>query len=98
MVVSTCRKFLASIRKRKSCVDPLYENQGGIVTVRSAFHPHALLHFGLTRYVRYAGQYQDNTGALAPSDMAPATLNISRSHKFPPQCRGVFHAPRKPRP
>jgi hypothetical protein len=77
MMVTACRKFLASIRKRKPCVDPLYENQGGIVTVRSAFQPHALLHFGLTRYVRYARQYQDNTGARAPSNMAPATLNIS---------------------
>ena len=77
MVVTACRKFLASIRKRKSCVDPLYENQRGIVTIRSAFQTPRSAAFGLTKYVRYAGQYQDNTGALAPSDVAPATLTIS---------------------
>jgi hypothetical protein len=79
MMMTVCRKFLASIRKRKPCVDPLYENQGGIVTIWSVFQPnvHALLHFGLTRYVRHAGQYQNKSGALATSDMALATLTIS---------------------
>jgi MutS domain III len=34
-----CCKLTASIRKRKSCVHPLNEDKGGIVTIRSAFYP-----------------------------------------------------------